>query len=133
MSSQILLHGFSHGTTLEDEMVDKNQAILFIQNQQTQYEEPDNYIGFSLNKQSIIQFMRVASNEWILDIPEFDGESFIFSYQTRLPTRLVIDLVSLLFENSELLVTWKKYNTSSLLDILQKYYHVQFSEFKNQS
>ncbi|MHA2404594.1 MAG: hypothetical protein ACXADH_16460 [Candidatus Kariarchaeaceae archaeon] len=73
----MLLHRYSHGRDIEGLEVSLEEAFEFLEEQEIEINNKDNFIGFTHPKHEniIIQFIRKGKRDWEIDVPIFvEGE-----------------------------------------------------------
>lgn len=97
------VHAYSKQEELFEELLDIDQIFQLIEEQDTQEEEEDNFIGFTApsSQYAIIQFIRQNKIDWIIDIPCYDDSYDYFgSLVTALTHNLIFSIVSAFYYNS---------------------------------
>ena len=125
----MFVHVYSNGKIMENETISFDEAMYMIQNQQSVQEEPENYIGFTSEKDqnAVIQFVRENSDEWIIDIPVLKDNEFRGSYLSKAHFHQIIGvLTSFYVSDSELTQLILDQNYKLLIEFCQDKWSLSF-------
>ena len=129
---ELILYGYSDGVQLTEQPIAVYEAILLIENQDNKEKNKDNYICFQIPKsEGCIQFTRITSLKWELDIPFYNKEKFIKAKYAKMTTRIVKDVVRYFFlKESPLRDAIHKENYSEVEKIVERRWQVELEESK---
>lgn len=74
----------SGGKAMEDVPCTFDEAMYLVEHQDTFHKDKENYISFYTDQQpdSSIQFIREEEDRWIIDIPAFEDDEYIGSFNS---------------------------------------------------
>lgn len=120
----LLFYGYSHGTQIQDTLIEKKEALMLLQNQQNIDEEKNNYIGFIIpEKEACLQFVRLSKDAWIIDIPIYSNDEYIHAQHAIISHRVALDIVETFFDAKSQLF---KLLDQELYDLLFEYIEQQW-------
>jgi hypothetical protein len=123
------LHIYSEGVEFEDYSINLKDSFQLLENQSTQHEVEDNFIGFTLDddNQAMIQFIRVSEEKWVVDIPTYEDKKYIRSLSSIINHHLVFSITRDFFdETATIQQTIKEQDYDKLIECVKLRYGIVF-------
>lgn len=122
------VHLFSRGEDFLREKINVDDACKLIELQETMDEESDNFIGFThpRSEDAVIQFIRVKKDEWLLDIPMTDDDSYSGSLVTKVSHSLTLIIVFEFYNNTPFQKSILDKNYDGLQETCRKRWEIAF-------
>lgn len=122
------VHLFSRGEDFLREKINVDDACKLIELQETMDEESDNFIGFThpRSEDAVIQFIRVKKDEWLLDIPMIDDDSYSGSLVTKVSHSLTLIIVFEFYNNTPFQKAILDKNYDGLQETCRKRWEIAF-------
>lgn len=123
------VHLFSRGEDFFQEKLNVDDACKLIELQETVEEEEHNFIGFThpRSEDAMIQFVRMATDEWVLDIPTYKDGDYKGTYLTEINHSLTLTIVVEFYHQTPLQQAIINANYEQLLKIFRERWKIEFN------
>ncbi len=127
---KLLVHFNSHGRSFENEPVSIKEAFYLIETHQDMREEPENYIGFSYpgEKDTVLQFIRIDHDNWIIDIPMYKENNYIASIQSKIGISAVFAIVHEYYSPTEFQKAMREHMYEKIKKICKNRWGITFNQ-----
>lgn len=93
------IHLYSQGKDLANQKITFEEAMFFLENQDTIEQDQDNFIGFTASdhQDAVLQFVREEEDKWVIDIPVVKNDEYLGSYVSVGNHSIIISMVTNFF------------------------------------